>query len=94
MNFEGELEDLQARSLLTNEKENQTDAIGIGWTVALRGGIRLELTRWLSTLTELQVSYLLLGTEPVKNTFRDLDVRLVSDSIVLLRATFSVRIDL
>ena len=80
--------------LITDETATNTDAIGTGWVASVRGGLRMELTQWLSTLTELQTSYVRLSRESVTNTLPPREVGLVGDDLLLLRVTFSVRIGL
>jgi len=73
---------------------NIHDAIGLNWGASLRGGVRLDLTSWLMAEPELALTYTRSNADPVSNTVENRDVRGVAENVLLVAATFSVRVGL
>lgn len=68
------------------------DGLTIGWSATVRGGMRLEILSWLATQAELSVTYAPIAKERVSNTLTAPDVSSKSESLFLIRGTFSVRL--
>ena len=66
----------------------------LGWTVVLRGGIQLELVRWLASMLELSVAYTRIANDRISNTLDAPDVRTVSENIWVIRTNFITRFGL
>ena len=86
------LADRTAAQLEGEADPDAHEAIGYGWLVNVRAGIRLELVRWLASQLELAVAYWPAKSRSVTNTYTNLDVRSVDDDVWLVRTTFSVRL--
>lgn len=68
------------------------EALAWSWSATLRGGVRLSMLRWLATQAELGVTYIPASRLAVSNTYTALGVRSLGENIVLVRATFCVRL--
>jgi hypothetical protein len=75
-------------------RSDQHDGMMFGPTVTLRGGVRLELTRWLASQTEIALTYLSLREERISNTVLSRQVTTAPESILMVRMLFTVRMGL
>ncbi|MBI5508365.1 MAG: hypothetical protein HY903_06400 [Deltaproteobacteria bacterium] len=70
------------------------DAIGLGFTGSVRGGVRLDLAPMLMAQPELALTYTRTNADRVSNTVETRDVRGVAEHALLVLVTFTVRLGL
>lgn len=93
--FDDSLKDLIADPDQSTQFDNgRLFGRSIGLTGGGRIGVRLDLTEWLATLSEVSVTYVRNGNDRINNTLNGPDVRTVAENVFLVRGTFTVRIGL
>ncbi|MEZ4270983.1 MAG: hypothetical protein R3C68_05985 [Myxococcota bacterium] len=78
----------------TRLDDDEHVGLATGYTADIRGGLRLELVEWLSTMLDVGVFYARIPPNGITNTLVAKDVRSVSEHVWMFRTTFSARFGL